>query len=195
MSDPHPDEKGRDPGPQHDADGGQEAQDGLIDTGIEVEDEVLLEAEALADHEEPFVDGTVGRSDLAAERDEYLDALQRVKAEFDNYRKRSDKQRAEAGDRANERLVGDLLPVFDACDAALSHGHDEVKPIMSALLDTLGKEGLERMEPEGKPFDPTFHEAVMHEDGDGETTVVEVLRNGYTWKGRVVRPAMVKVRG
>lgn len=145
--------------------------------------------------EETFVDGTVGRSDLAAERDEYLEALQRVKAEFDNFRRRTENQRVEVVERANERLAGELLPVLDACDAAVGQGADGAEPIRAALLDALGREGLDRMEPEGKPFDPNLHEAVMHEEGAGDPVVSEVFRAGYTWKGRVLRPAMVKVKG
>jgi molecular chaperone GrpE len=149
--------------------------------------------------EAEFVDGTVGRSDLAAERDEYLEALQRVKAEFDNYRKRVDKQRAEMVERAAEQLVLELLPVLDACDAAIAHGEQGVDAIASALFDTLGKQGLERMRAEGGTFDPALHEAVLHEDGEGDEhgqpVVAEVLRAGYIWKGRVLRPAMVKVQG
>ena len=83
-----------------------------------------------------------------------------------------------------------------ACDSAIFHGATEVEPIFASLLGTLEKEGLARMHPEGEEFDPTFHEAVLHEGGDGgETIVAEVIRSGYTWKGRVLRPAMVKVKG
>jgi molecular chaperone GrpE len=145
--------------------------------------------------EELFVDGTPGRSDLAAERDEYLDALRRVKAEFDNYKKRTEKERLQMVDRASEVLVNDLLPVLEACDAAVAHGDEGVIAIRALLFEVLGKGGLEKMEPEGKPFDPTMHEAVLREEGEGPSdTVVEVLRPGYTWRGRVLRPAMVKVR-
>jgi molecular chaperone GrpE len=149
-----------------------------------------------APDEQTFVDGTVGRSDLAAERDEYLEALQRVKAEFDNYRKRTEKQRTEMVERATGQLVEQLLPVLDACDAAVSHGATEVEPIQNALLDILGREGLDPMPGVGEPFDPNLHEAVMHEPGDDDRpTVAEEMRRGYLWKGRVLRPAMVKVRG
>ena len=156
--------------------------------------EPVTEEEGAELAEESFVDGTVGRSDLAAERDEYLEALQRVKAEFDNYRKRVERERASIGDRAEERLVSELLPVLDACDAAAAHDVEGVEAISSALFDVLAKQGLEVLECEGKPFDPTLHEAVMSEEGDGEQVVLEVLRKGYTWRGRVVRPAMVKVK-
>ena len=88
--------------------------------------------------------------------------------------------------------------MLDACDGAIRHGATEVEPVFAALLGTLEKEGLERIDPAGEPFDPNRHEAVMHEpaaDGDEGTVVTDVMRPGYAWKGRVLRPAMVKVRG
>lgn len=136
---------------------------------------------------------------LERERDDYLDQLRRVQADFENYRKRTLAQQGEVAERANESLVAQLLPVLDACDAAVQHGAEDVAPVQAQLVDTLVKAGLERLDPAGEPFDPNFHEAVMHEpagDGDeGGSVVAEVLRTGYTWKGRVLRPAMVKVRG
>jgi molecular chaperone GrpE len=168
------------------------------------EDE-LLEAAAVAEEdpaevhgmdEERFVDGTVGRSDLAAERDEYREALQRLKAEFENYRKRVDRDRQAERERAAEGLVGQLLPILDACEAATGHGEAGVEPIHKQLLDLLEREGLELLLPIGEAFDPNAHEAVLHEEGDGgDPVVVEALRTGYAWHGRVLRPAMVKVRG
>lgn len=133
---------------------------------------------------------------VTAERDGHFDARARLQAEFDNYRKRVSAQQAEQAERANEALVGKLLPVLDACDAALAHNVEGVEPIATQLCGVLEREGLQRLAPKGEPFDPEFHEAVMHEDGDGgAATVVEVLRTGYLWKNRVLRPAMVKVRG
>ncbi|HVN51227.1 MAG TPA: nucleotide exchange factor GrpE [Acidimicrobiales bacterium] len=130
------------------------------------------------------------------ERDEYRDALQRLKAEFDNYRKRTAKAEAETRERASEALVVSLLPVLDACDAAVVHDADDVGPISKMLLETLAKQGLEPMVVEGQPFDPQLHEAVLHEPAEGdESIVIESLRTGYLWKGRVLRPAMVKVKG
>jgi molecular chaperone GrpE len=186
--------------------GGRDDTSGDADPDREFDDTVdddVIEAEILDEHDEtlddgeaPFVDGTVGRSDLAAERDEYLDALQRVKAEFDNYRRRTESQRTEMVERAVGKLVDELLPALDACDAAVEHGASEVEPIASTLLEALTREGLERMDVVGQVFDPNLHEAVMHEPGDGDDeTVVESFRTGYLWKGRVLRPAMVKVRG
>lgn len=131
-------------------------------------------------------------------RDEYLDALRRNQADFENYRKRAARQVADETARAIESLVEKLLPVLDACDAAALHGSAGVAPIQAALVGTLEKDGLERVDPLNAEFDPSWHEAVMHEpaaDGDTTTVVSEVLRVGYAWNGRVIRPAMVKVRG
>lgn len=132
-----------------------------------------------------------------AERDQYLDSLRRLQADFENYKKRVAKQQAELFERANESLVTKLLPVLDTADLAEAHAvGDEVAQMRSSLLDVLGKAGLERIAPEGGPFDPNLHDAVAHEPGDGgDQEVAEVLRAGYRWNGRVLRPAMVKVRG
>lgn len=135
---------------------------------------------------------------LERERDDYLDQLRRVQADFENYRKRVIGQQADVVERAAESLVQQLLPVLDACDAAVQHGAEDVVPVQNQLVDTLTKLGLERLEPEGAAFDPNFHEAVMHEPGEGDDDgplVAEVMRTGYSWKGRVLRPAMVKVKG
>ena len=134
-------------------------------------------------------------SALASERDDYLDQLRRLQADFENYRKRVLKQQDELAERATEGLVADLLPVLDACDAAVQHGDDAAAPIAKALTDVLDKQGLVKLAPAGEAFDPNHHEAVAHEPGEGESVVTEVLRAGYLWKGRVLRPAMVRVRG
>lgn len=182
----------------------EEHEDLPVPAEDERSDDELLEAAAVAEGEpseerhgdEDLVDGAVA-ADAAAERDEYLEALQRVKAEFDNFKRRSAKERLELTERANAGLAERLLPVLDACDAALVHGATDVEPIHKSLVEVLEREGLERMTAEGQPFDPTRHEAVVHEpgEGEGEAIVVECLRPGYLWKGQVLRAAMVKVRG
>ncbi len=129
-----------------------------------------------------------------AERDQYLDAARRTQADFENFRKQSQRRQEDHIERALGSLVERLLPVLDACDAALAHGAAEVEPIVGALLGALEKEGLTRIDPIGEPFDPTVAEAVVHEPGTGgDHTVAEVMRKGYLWRGRVLRPAMVKV--
>jgi len=131
---------------------------------------------------------------LLSEREQYLEAFRRAQADFENFRKQVYKRQEEAVDGALGRFVDNLLPVLDACDAALAHGAEEVEPILTALYNALAREGLERIDPKGAPFDPTEAEAVAHEPGDGgEHVVSEVLRPGYRWRGRVLRPAMVKV--
>ena len=135
-------------------------------------------------------------SALAAERDQFKDIALRLQADFENYRKRVTSQAADEAHRATARLVEELLPVLDACEAAFAHGAEGVEPIWSALIGTLQKQGLEAMDLQGKPFDPTEADAVLHEEADcGEAIVAEVMRTGYRWKGRVLRPAMVKVKG
>lgn len=134
---------------------------------------------------------------VTRERDGYLDDMRRVAAEFANFRRQTEKRHYEMEEQAAARLVEQLLPVLDACDGALAHGRADVEPIHAMLVGSLQKSGLTVVRPEGEPFDPTVHEAVMHEaadDVDGPT-VSEVLRTGYTWNGRVLRPALVKVRG
>jgi molecular chaperone GrpE len=134
---------------------------------------------------------------VTAERDQYLDASRRLQAEFENYRKAVAKREVEARERANESLVSEILPVLDACDGALASGAVDVEPVRATLIDALVKQGLDRIDDAEAPFDPERHDAVMHEPAEsgGGPVVAQVLRAGYSWKGRVVRPAMVKVRG
>ncbi|MGA3147412.1 MAG: nucleotide exchange factor GrpE [Acidimicrobiales bacterium] len=161
--------------------------------------------------------------DALAQRDEYLDSLRRLQAEFENYKKRVAKQQGDQVARAALSLVDKLLPVLDTLDLATSHiGNAESadgRALVAAsgqLRDVLAKEGLERIDPLGEEFDPTAHEAVGQvapeagEDGAagsagpdqtaavparGEPVVAEVMRPGYRWRGAVVRPAMVMVKG
>ena len=136
---------------------------------------------------------------LVAERDSFKDIALRLQADFENYRKRVVAQQADEIDRSTGKLVEGLLPVLDACEAAFAHGATGVEPVWSSLLGVLQKQGLEVLNLEGQPVDPATAEAVMHEpseDGSSDgPVVVEVLRSGYQWKGRVLRAAMVKVRG
>jgi molecular chaperone GrpE len=135
---------------------------------------------------------------LTRERDEFKDIALRVQAEFENYRKRSAAQLIDESDRNSGRIVEGLLAVLDACEAAMAHDMAGVEPIFSAMLTALQKQGLEVLDLVNTVFDPSVADAVVHEpaDGDGdETKVVEVLRTGYRWKSRVLRAAMVKVKG
>jgi molecular chaperone GrpE len=158
-----------------------------VDRDAEIEQDDLeisdLEAQLLDDMDR-----------LQSERNDYLDQLLRTRADFDNYRKRIVKQQSEHELRAAEALVEKLLEPMDTLDLAVTHGQG-FEQARDMLVNVLTKEGLERIDPTGKPFDPNEADAVAHEDGDGGPVVAEVLRPGYRWKGRVIRPAMVKVRG
>jgi molecular chaperone GrpE len=132
---------------------------------------------------------------VTAERDDFRDSLQRLQAEFENFRRRSSSEAEQRISAGVSRLAETLLPVLDACDAAAAQGLNEVGPIQSALETVLNNNGLNRIETLGVPFDPTHHEAMSFETGEGnEQVVVEELRPGYLWNGTVLRPAMVKVR-
>tara|TARA_Y100000768_G_scaffold157170_1_gene117307 strand:+ start:28 stop:588 length:561 start_codon:yes stop_codon:yes gene_type:complete len=132
---------------------------------------------------------------VTAERDDFRDSLQRLQAEFENFRRRSAQESEQRISAGVSRLAEALLPVLDACDAAEAQGLGDVEPIQTALIAVLSKVGLARMEVLGAPFDPNHHEAMSLETGEGnEQVVAEELRSGYLWAGAVLRPAMVKVR-
>ncbi len=162
--------------------------DDAADDGSDDSDDGSDDLEAAADAVE------VDLEMLLSEREQYLDAYRRAQADFENYRKQAQKRQDDAVVRSLGSFVDNLLPVLDSCDAALAHGASEVEPVLAALYGALSKEGLERIDPKGSAFDPEEAEAVVHEPGEGgEQVVAEVLRPGYRWRGRVLRPAMVKV--
>ena len=153
-------------------------------------------ADALVEEAEELVEADLDElAAVAVERDEYLGQLQRLQADFENYKKRVVRQQAEHEERAAESLVVQLLPVLDNFDLAMAHGAEDLEPVRRSLLEVLERNGLERVDPAGLPFDPNEHDAVLHEAGDGDAEVIEVLRPGYRWNGRVLRAAMVKVKG
>jgi molecular chaperone GrpE len=138
---------------------------------------------------------------VTRERDEYLDALQRLKAEFDNFRKRVQRDQADLILRASERLVKELLPVVDDLERALEAAaqHEEarleegVRLVHRALVDALVGEGLVEVETDGA-FDPHTQEALLSQPSDAdEGTVIQVLQKGYRLGDRVLRPARVVV--
>lgn len=132
---------------------------------------------------------------VAAERDEYLDALRRLQAEFDNFRKRVRREQDEEFARAVTWAVDRLLPVLDALDAARRHHPEVAEPLAGVLDAALVTIGVVRIDPIGERFDPDSHEAVAVDEPDDGTplTVQEVLRPGYRCRGQLVRPAMVRV--
>jgi molecular chaperone GrpE len=139
---------------------------------------------------------------VTAERDEYLDLLQHVQADFENYRKRVAREHERLSAHANERLVCELLPVLDDLERALdaAEKHEEarlvegVQLVEKSLRKALEKEGVVEIETDG-PFDPHVHEAVVAQPRDGAEpgSVVEVVQRGYRLGDRVVRPARVIV--
>ncbi len=134
---------------------------------------------------------------IEADRDSFRELAQRVQADFENYKKRVAKSDQERLVRAEEQLVSRLLPVIDAAELALSHDgeNESVRQIVSSLVDVLTKAGLKQLGVPDEPFDPNLHEAVMHEEAEGDHRILEVFRPGYQWKDRVIRAAMVKVSG
>ncbi len=162
------------------------------------ESEAMEEDEASVEEAEASVEADL--VELARERDDFRELAQRVQADFENYRKRMLREQTEKLERAGEGLVEQLLSVLDSFELALANlpEADEkvrkgVELVYAELLGVLEKAGLERIDALGKPFDPHEHEAVAQEDGDGEPVVCDILRSGYRLKGRVLRPATVRV--
>ncbi len=138
-----------------------------------------------------------------AEAAGYLDTMQRVAAEFDNFRKRALRERGEIVDRASQRLIERLLPTLDSFDAALAYpANTEAEEKLIAgmqdthrlLMEALAIDGFEPINADAVPFDPAIHEAVTGPGGDGDgELIVREMRRGYTLRGRVVRAALVAV--
>lgn len=132
------------------------------------------------------------------ERDEYLDALRRVKAEFENYRKRQERERERMTQVAAERLVKDLLPVMDNLERALESEGDirgGVSSTREQFFEVLEREGLVPVASDGEHFDPNFHEAVMGQESEEheEGTIIQTFQRGYVLNGKPIRPAKVVV--
>lgn len=194
--------------------------EGAANAEPEVDDAEVVEAEVVdadeaaepgADDEEADVGDAEPADPIAAaqaERDEYLELLRRERAEFENFRKRASKEHNEAVDRGVEQVCSELLLVLDnfgyTLQAAEQSSDDQlakgVEMVHRQLLETLGRFGLETVPGEGATFDPTIHEAVAQVDAGEELgeaveepVVVEVMRPGYRFKDRLLRPASVKV--
>jgi molecular chaperone GrpE len=159
----------------------------MVEQPENVEQEVVEEVDAL--------------EAVTRERDEYLDSLRRLKAEFENYRKRAAREQESLVARAHERLVKELIPVLDdlarALEAAERHEEAQLEEGVSLvhrqLAAVLAKEGLAEIETEGA-FDPNVHEALLSQPSDEpEGSVIEVIQKGYTLGDRVLRPARVVV--
>jgi molecular chaperone GrpE len=148
--------------------------------------------------------GSSTLAEVTRQRDTYLDHLRRERAEFENFRRRSQRERMEARDRGAEALIAQLLGVLDNFGYVLEAAKDSddavgkgVRMVHTELREILERAGLEDVPGVDAPFDPNWHDAVMQVEGetteDGEPKVAQVLRNGYRFKGRVLRPASVAV--
>lgn len=185
----------------------QATQEQEVESAAVADSSVPLEADEAEALEEPAtepVEELDAVAEVQRERDEYLDHLRRERAEFENFRKRATRERMDALDRGAEQVVSNLLHVLDtfgfALAAAKDHPEDQlakgVEMVYAELVSTLKQAGLEEVEGVGSHFDPLHHEAMMQVEAEepvDEPTVVEVLRPGYRFKGRVLRPASVKV--
>jgi molecular chaperone GrpE len=197
-----------------------EADEAAEEQEAETGDQVVTErADEDAEDAEDAADGgtevleEVGASDDAiaadlekarAEAESYLDDLRRLQADFDNYRKRTLREQTARAASASQALVARLLPVLDNFELAVSAAEQSrdfdrmlkgVEMVFGELREVLEGEGLVKIEAEGKPFDPERHEAVIAvEQEDTEPgMVVDIVRTGYELRGKVLRPAMVKV--
>ncbi len=162
-------------------------------------------AEAEAPAEEEVVETEPGLAEelakVTAERDDYLDQLQRSRAEFANFRRRNDQERAQLRDFVSRDIASQFLPVIDdferamtmaptdGSDAAFVQGVEMIQAKLTAVFDRLG---ITRIDALGQPFDPAVHEAVATEPGTSGSNVVEIYQHGYRIGDTLVRPAMVK---
>ena len=146
----------------------------------------------------------VAPSELQRQRDEYYDRLLRKTAEFDNYRKRTERERQVLGDAAAANVIEELLPLMDNLDRALKaeaglEGAEAYRRGVELIHEQLGtilhKRGVRAIEAVGADFDPYYHQAVSHEPAEGrrEGEVIEEFRRGYMLGDRLLRPSMVKV--
>ncbi len=178
-----------------------------LDDVVQGANQVLADADGVESEGEDVAEEVLDPLQLAElERDNFKDSLQRLQADFENYKKRVARNQVEEVARQSGNLVAKLLVVIDTLDLAQAHLQDsdddaEAKALVAAraqLLEVLSKEGLVRVDAAEISFDPEVHDAVMHGEATGEETetmVDEILRAGYVWQGQVLRPAMVKVRG
>lgn len=161
------------------------------------DDQVLLDETSSAE-QLPVAESATGSgaTETPEAASDFLGDLQRLQAEFANYRKRTAREQAAAGQRANAHLVERLLPVLDNFDLALAHGEggSGINLAYKELMETLRSAGLEEVSAEGQAFDPQVHDAVeTRGEGAGTPVVAQVYRRGYRFGERLLRPAMVVV--
>lgn len=170
------------------------AQDRIADSQA-ADDVIDVEVVGVEDLPPTGGDLAAELAEVIRERDEFLDMLQRTKADFANYRNRTIREQAAERDQAAASVIDRLLPVLDAIDGARVHHPDAIEPVDAVLHPALVAIGVERIDPAGEAFDPEAHDAVAANDDEigDEPVVAEVLRPGYRCRGRLLRPAMVRV--
>jgi len=182
-------------------------EDSIGGDGLESEKSILDEGSLDDEDMNPLEKNLTLEAELIkakAKAEDYYGQLQRLQADFDNYRKRTQKEKVELIKYASEHLVAELLPVLDNFDRAVSAAKvnpdftsfsQGVEMILRQMQTALSKEGLKAMDAVGQPFDPKLHEAVLRvaSEEHAENTVVEELQKGYYLKEKVLRPCMVKV--
>jgi molecular chaperone GrpE len=182
-------------------------EDSMKGKGLESEKSILDKGNLDEEDMSPLEKNLTLEAELVkakAKAEDYYGQLQRLQADFDNYRKRTQKEKTELIKYASERLVAELLPVLDNFDRAVSAAKvnpdftsfsQGVEMILRQMQTALSKEGLRAMDAVGQPFDPNLHEAVLRVDSEEhpENTVVEELQKGYYLKEKVLRPCMVKI--
>ena len=125
--------------------------------------------------------------------EELKELMQRVQADFENHKKRVDKEKKEIVQYANQKMALDILPTLDSFEAALASSDEGLKVIYTQLMKTLAAYGLKKIEAKGEKFDPNMHEAMMTEEGKEEDIVLDELQSGYVMNDEVVRPTKVKI--
>lgn len=178
-------------------------EDGSSDITSREEDGQILMDETSDVEQQPVAEAVFDATEAPAEpggnsaEKNFLEDLQRLQADFENYRKRAQREQSLAGARAEARFAEKLLPVLDNFELVLAHGEggSGVQLVFKELTETLRAAGLEEVDAEGQPFDPRLHEAVETTEDAGvtEEVVSKVHRRGYSFKGELLRPPMVAV--
>ena len=155
-------------------------------------------SEEVENKAEETVDSAQALAEAQAQADKYLDMARRLQADFDNFRKRTQRENEEFRKYACSSIIGDLLTVVDDLDRALEHAGDEtefvkgIRGVRANMMKVLEANGLKEIPAEGR-FDPDYHEALCTVDGDEDGLIAEVFQKGYTLNGKVLRYAKVKV--
>lgn len=169
------------------------------DDGVQTEEAAPA---AEADLEADLLERSLDIAALVAERDGYLDQLQRTAAEFANFRRRTENERVQDRKNAARDLLAQLVPVIDDFERALINAPSELADdawvngvllIEKKLMGVLERADVHKIDALGQPFDPAVHEAVAYDPNSTENTVVEVYQNGYTLGNQLLRPVMVRV--